>query len=67
MLERPASRRARRSTSPGALRQVQHRQRARDDVRCYQVPVHRTVIETLLDRGLPLSAPTPHLLTRSTD
>jgi hypothetical protein len=51
VLERPASRRAR--ASPGAARQAEHRRRARDDVRCFYVPVHRSVLETLLDRGLP--------------
>jgi hypothetical protein len=53
MLERPASRRARRSASPGAVWQVEHRQRVRERLRCYWVPIHADVIATLIDRGLP--------------
>jgi hypothetical protein len=53
VLEPAPSRRARRGASPGAARQAEHRRRERDDVRCIYVPVHRTVIETLIDRGLP--------------
>jgi len=39
--------------SPGAVRQAEHRQRERSEVVCYYVPVHSSVIETLIDRGLP--------------
>jgi hypothetical protein len=51
VLERPPSRPARRR-SPGATKALEHRQRERDGVRCFYVPVHRAVIETLIDRGL---------------
>ena len=47
------SRRRRRSASPGAIKALEHRRRERDRVRCYYVPVHDSVLETLIDRGLP--------------
>jgi hypothetical protein len=57
VLQRPTSRRIaarqRRGHTPGARKALEHRQRERDGLRCYQVPVHRMVIETLIDRGLP--------------
>ena len=40
---------------PNATRQAQHRQRERDGTRCYYVPVHESVVEALIDRGLPAS------------
>ena len=55
---RSETRRARRR-SPGAITQFEHRQREREGVlRCYYVPVHRSVIETLIDRGLPAAEAT---------
>jgi hypothetical protein len=68
-LDRPAphrvaanKRQARRS--PGAVA-LEHRQRARDELRCYQVPVHRSVLETLIERGLtPAEANDPKAVGR---
>jgi len=44
MFDRAAARQSGRQgvRSPGAIRQVRHRQRARDDVKCFWVPVHRS-------------------------
>jgi hypothetical protein len=40
--------------SPGAIKALEHRQREREGVvRCYYVPVHHSVLETLIDRGMP--------------
>jgi hypothetical protein len=44
--------------SPGARKAREHRQRERDGMRCYQVPVHCSVIETLIDRGFSLAETT---------
>ena len=38
--------------SPGRVKALEHRQRAPDELRCYEVPVHRSVLETLSQRGL---------------
>jgi hypothetical protein len=65
MLERPPSRPSRRRRSPGALKALEHRQRERDELRCYYVPVHRSVIETLIERGLsPAEAEDPKAVGR---
>jgi hypothetical protein len=56
VLERPVSRQARRGASPGAARQAEHRQREREGVRCYWVPIPDGVIAALIDRGLPPGA-----------
>jgi hypothetical protein len=40
--------------SPGAIKASEHRHREREGVvRCYYVPVHFSVLETLIDRGMP--------------
>jgi hypothetical protein len=46
------AREGRRGRSAGATRQAEHRQRERDGVHCYYVPVDHAVIEALIDRGL---------------
>jgi hypothetical protein len=43
----------RKARSPAATRQAEHRQRERDGVVCIYVPIARSVITALLDRGLP--------------
>jgi hypothetical protein len=60
VLERPppsdrrAAANARRQTrTPGAVTQSERRRRDRAGVwRCYQIPVYRTVLEAMIDRGL---------------
>lgn len=42
----------RKSRSPGAIKSLEHRQRERDGFRSRYVPIHKTVIETLIERGL---------------
>jgi hypothetical protein len=71
MLDRPIARRAaarrrqRRIRSPGAVKALEHRQRERDELRCYYVPVHRSVIEILIERGLsPAEAEDPKAIGR---
>lgn len=47
-----AGRRFTHMRSTNAIRQGEHRQRTRADVRCYYVPVHSSVLEALIERGL---------------
>jgi hypothetical protein len=55
MLARPPSSRraARRSRSPGAIDQAEHRRREREGiVRCVWTPIHKRVLTAMLERGL---------------